>query len=156
MRLLVAGVLLASIIGSSAALAGEDPGAAGFNTNCSICHQLTGQGVAGQFPRIAGRVNAIAASAGGRKYLAALVLNGMSGAIKVDGMPIIGVMPGFSGLDDATLAAILNYAQKFDRKTKGASISPADVKAARKDFPLAPAAVHALRDALAPSAGIEH
>ena len=150
-----ASALLASILVSATAGAGEDPGAVAFNTNCSFCHQLQGQGVQGQFPRIAGRVNSIASTPAGRKYLATLVLNGMSGTVTVDNMPIVGVMPGFSALNDSTIAAILNYVQKFDRKTKGAPVTAADIKSARKDFPVAPAAVHALRDAL-PAEALRH
>jgi mono/diheme cytochrome c family protein len=101
-------------------------------------------------------VNTIASTPAGRKYLASLVLNGMSGTVTVDNMPIVGVMPGFSALSDSTIAAILNYVQKFDRKVRGAPVSAADVKAARKDFPLAPPAVHALRDALPASEAIQH
>ncbi len=55
-----------------------------FETNCQICHQAGGVGVAGQFPRLAGRVGAIASSDDGRKLLPTVVLYGMSGSVAVD------------------------------------------------------------------------
>jgi mono/diheme cytochrome c family protein len=80
-----------------------------FETHCQVCHQAGGVGVAGQFPRVAGRAGVIAATPEGRQFLSALVLNGMSGTVKVDGQKIIGVMPAFDSLTDAEAASVLTY-----------------------------------------------
>ena len=144
-------LVLALICGmalTAAALA-ADPGTEGFNTNCAMCHQTTGQGLPGQFPRIAGRVNAIASTAKGRQYLGTLVLYGMAGQIVVDGTPIIGLMPAFAGtLDDATLAGILNHVLQLDNKKKIPAFTPAEIGGLRRPEPLSPTAVHELRSEL--------
>lgn len=80
-----------------------------FNANCSICHQSGGVGVPGQFPRLAGRASSIAGKSEGRDYLASVALNGLSGAITVDGQKIVGVMPPFRSQSDDDLAAVLTY-----------------------------------------------
>src|SRR5262245_32805566 len=79
-----------------------------YDTNCAMCHQKAGAGLAGQFPRLAGRAGAISATAGGRRYLAEVTLFGMAGKVEVDGTPIIGVMPSFAVLSDEDLVAALN------------------------------------------------
>lgn len=84
-------------------------GQAVFNTNCALCHQEGGVGVAGQFPRLAGRVGVIATNSEGRKFLPRLLLNGMSGRVIVDGQQILGIMPNFDALSDADIAAVLTY-----------------------------------------------
>ena len=143
-------------IGASAAFAAESAGAIGYNTNCAFCHQIAGQGLEGQFPRIAGRVNTIAATPAGRKYLSAVVLYGMSGQITVDGSTIVGLMPSFSVLSDKTLAEILNYVMQFSKKGKVAAFTAGEIKAQRRDPPLSASAVFALRGELKPSEAIQH
>ena len=143
-------------IGAPAAFAAESAGATGFNSTCAFCHQTAGQGLPGQFPRIAGRVNTIAATPAGRKYLSAVVLYGMSGQITVDGAPIVGVMPPFEVLGDQTLADILNYVMRFSKKGKVAPFTAAEIKAQRHDPPLSASAVFAMRGELKPSEAIQH
>jgi hypothetical protein len=50
-----------------------------------------------------------AADAEGRRQLALTVLNGMFGGIDVEGKHFDFKMPEFTQLDDAALAAVLNY-----------------------------------------------
>jgi mono/diheme cytochrome c family protein len=90
-----------------------------YDTNCALCHQVGGAGLAGQFPRLAGRVDRVALRPDGRTYLISTVLNGMAGRIVVDGVSLSGLMPGFPALADADVAAVLTYLTQFsDAKGK--------------------------------------
>lgn len=100
-------VLISSAIGAGAATAAEP--ATLYNTHCSLCHQAAGAGATAQFPRLAGRVGAIAGDVNGRAYLVQVVYNGLSGTIVVDGAPLTGVMPAHSQLTPDIVARILNY-----------------------------------------------
>ncbi len=108
-RVFLAAALLAAATGSAAA-----DGAAIFDANCAFCHQAGGVGVPGQFPRLAGRVGAIAANPEGKKLLSQILLSGMGGRIAVDGEQIIGVMPAFDTLSDDDIAAVLSYLTSLD------------------------------------------
>jgi len=80
-----------------------------FAAQCSLCHQPDGAGLAGQFPRLAGRVPAIASKPDGRRYLAMVLLYGLYGAINIDGKPINGMMPSVGSLSDQAVADVLNH-----------------------------------------------
>lgn len=120
-------LLLAAVIASPAAAAAPAPAA--WKTNCVVCHQAEGQGLAGQFPRLTGRASVIAAKPAGRAYLAAVVTNGIAGRVTIDGATLMGVMPAFATLSDAELAAALTFAA---RGGKAAPFKPAEIAAARK------------------------
>lgn len=144
-------LLAGSATAASAAAQAADHSAV-FNTNCSVCHQLGAAGVAGQFPRLAGRAGRIAATAAGRKYLERVVLFGMIGSITVDGTPIVGgVMPSFASLSDQDLAEALDYLVSLDGSGKsrwrGTAFKPQDIAGARAGEPLSPMQVHQLRAA---------
>ncbi len=69
-------------------------GASLFAQNCSACHQLTGKGIPGAFPALAGD----AFPQGPQDQVIRLLLNGRGG------------MPSFrADLDDAQIAAVLTY-----------------------------------------------
>ena len=69
-------------------------GAALFAQNCSACHQLTGKGIPGAFPALAGD----AFVQGPPDKVATLLLNGRGG------------MPSFrADLDDRQIGAVLTY-----------------------------------------------
>lgn len=146
-------LLLTALFAMSAQAAEPKAGASNqvYDTNCALCHQKAGAGLAGQFPRLAGRVGEIAARAPGRRYLIEVTLFGMAGQVEVDGSPIIGVMPSFALLSDADLASVLNYVARLDGPTKSkkggkaVSITAADVKAVRAGQQLSPMQVHANR-----------
>jgi mono/diheme cytochrome c family protein len=80
-----------------------------YDAQCAVCHQRAAVGAPGQFPRLAGRIAAIAGHADGRAYLVGVVRNGLSGSIKVDGAAVAGLMPPFPQLAADELASILNY-----------------------------------------------
>jgi mono/diheme cytochrome c family protein len=140
--------LLATVCGILPAASGAAvPGNPVYDANCALCHQVGATGLPGQFPRLAGRVDRIAADPDGRRYLVTVVLNGMAGRLTVDGTDLMGVMPPFANLPDADIAAVLSYLVKPGAARK--AIKPADVAAARADGALAPAAVLARRAVLA-------
>jgi len=138
-RVLLAAGLLAVTADAAAA-----DGAALFDTHCAFCHQAGGVGVPGQFPRLAGRVGAIAAKAEGRKFLPRILLNGMSGRITVDGEQILGIMPALDSLSDDDIAAVLTYVSGLDHAP--VTFSADEIKTARaqpKSSPGDMAAEHA-------------
>jgi cytochrome c553 len=103
-----------------------------FVSRCGMCHQAGGEGLAGQFPRLAGRAAFIAQSPEGRRYMARVVLGGMAGPIEVEGARIAGVMPGMAGVSDADIAEALNHAITLGKPAKPAKpFKPADIAAVR-------------------------
>jgi mono/diheme cytochrome c family protein len=124
---------LALLSASAQTMAGD--GAALFAQNCELCHQAGAKGLPGQFPRLAGRVAAISRHAEGRVYLADVLTYGLSGTVKVDAQPIVGLMPPFAVLPNETVADILSYVQSLGDDTgKGGLAKPfteAEIAAAR-------------------------
>jgi len=80
-----------------------------YDATCGLCHQARGAGLKGQFPRLAGRVDRMAADPEARVYVIQTVLHGLVGRIEVDGAAIVGVMPPFDSQSDAAVASVLNY-----------------------------------------------
>jgi mono/diheme cytochrome c family protein len=80
-----------------------------YDATCGLCHQARGAGLKGQFPRLAGRVDRMAADPEARVYVIQTVLHGLVGRIEVDGAAIVGVMPPFESQSDAAVASVLNY-----------------------------------------------
>ncbi len=105
LRSLTAAFLLAS----GGAAAAEPVGARFFSERCVACHQAGGVGVPGIAPPLAGNVGRMAATEEGRAYLTRVLLVGMVGAIKVDGVRYNGNMPAQSALSDSDLAGVLSY-----------------------------------------------
>lgn len=80
-------------------------GGAIYNTYCGACHQYNGKGSPGRFPPLAGAEWVI----GDERRLIGVILNGLSGSIKVKGIPYDGVMPAHAFLKDSEIAAVLTY-----------------------------------------------
>ncbi|MDZ4743487.1 MAG: cytochrome c [Verrucomicrobiota bacterium] len=86
-----------------------DPIASGkrlFTANCATCHQVTGQGVAGQYPPLAGtdQVN------GPQNRLIRILLHGLNGPIVVKGNTYNGNMASWKDqLTDQQISYILTY-----------------------------------------------
>jgi mono/diheme cytochrome c family protein len=125
------------------------PGNPVYEGTCALCHQVDAKGLPGQFPRLAGRVDRIAADADGRRYLVTVVLNGMAGRITVDGTPLVGVMPSFQSLSDTDIAGVLSYLVKLTSARAPGTIKPADVAAVRAAGTLSAADVLSQRATLA-------
>ncbi|HEX4027388.1 MAG TPA: cytochrome c [Rhizomicrobium sp.] len=122
-------------------------GQAVFDNSCAFCHQAGGVGVPGQFPRLAGRVGAIAAQPEGKAFLSKVLLNGMSGRVTVDDQPILGIMPAFDSLSDDDIASVLTYLSGLDHAP--VAFTADDIKAARAEPRLLPTDVAAQRTDLA-------
>lgn len=104
-----------------------------YDATCGLCHQSRGAGLKGQFPRLAGRVDVMAADSDARVYLIQTVLHGLVGKIEVDGATIVGVMPPFESQPDAAVASVLNYLVGLGGKAakKVKPVTAAEVAAVR-------------------------
>jgi mono/diheme cytochrome c family protein len=124
-------------------------GAAAFQTNCAVCHGPAGAGVPALAPPLLADPARFAASPEGRRQLAITLLYGMFGDITVGQSHFNAQMPDFARLDDATLAAALNFVV-FDLAHAAHDIkplAPEEITAARA-HPLDGAAVRAHRKSL--------
>lgn len=149
------GALLGGALSAAAAQA-ESPayaqGATSFQANCAVCHGANGAGLPSLAPPLLANPARYAASAEGRRQLAMTVLYGLFGDITVDGHHYDFRMPDFSRLDDATLAATLNFVV-FDLAHAPADVKPlaaADL-AAERAHPVDGAAVREHRKGVAPA-----
>jgi mono/diheme cytochrome c family protein len=127
-------------------------GATSFQANCAVCHGANGAGLPSLAPPLLANPARYAASAEGRRQLAMTVLYGLFGDITVDGHHYDFRMPDFSRLDDATLAATLNFVV-FDLAHAPADLKPlsaADL-AAERAHPVDGAAVREHRKGVAPA-----
>jgi len=129
-------------------------GAASFQTNCVVCHGAGGVGLPGLAPPLLANPARYAASAEGRRQLAMTVLFGLIGDITVDDKHYNFQMPDFARLDDATLAATLNYVV-FDLDHAAAALAPitAGEVATERAHPLDGTGVREHRKSVAPPAG---
>jgi len=80
-----------------------------FQANCAVCHGAKGAGTPSLAPPVTSYPARYATTEEGRKQLAMTVLNGMFGGIDVEQKHFDFKMPDFMHLDDATLAAVLNF-----------------------------------------------
>ncbi|HVN45057.1 MAG TPA: cytochrome c [Steroidobacteraceae bacterium] len=129
---------------------GSPEGAAAFQSNCALCHGPAGAGVPALAPAITDYPARYAATSEGRRQLAMTVLYGMFGEITVGDAHFNGQMPDLSRLDDATLAAILNFVV-FDLAHAPADVKPLTAAeiAAERAHTVDGAAVRAHRKSLA-------
>jgi mono/diheme cytochrome c family protein len=123
-------------------------GEALFKTQCIGCHQANGQGLPSYFPPLAGNRDLFRS----RIFPVYVLLNGLTGEIKVEGHTFNGQMPSFAHLPDAEIAALINYVRGAwnNAALRPADMAPVDantVKAARAK-PMSSAAVHAYRAGL--------
>jgi nitrite reductase (NO-forming) len=112
-------------------------GSALFAGTCSVCHQANGEGLAGVFPPLA-KSDFITAD---RTKAISVVLNGLSGPVKVNGKDYNSVMPPMSQLADDEVANILTYVTNSWGNT-GAQFTQAEVAKARANTPRAQGAAH--------------
>jgi mono/diheme cytochrome c family protein len=120
-------------------------GATLFKEQCSACHQPNGQGVAGNFPPLAGNPDLFLS----RDFPAMVALFGMEGTISTEGQTITSAMPPFGHLSDAEIAAVLQHVRGSwgNDKLRPEGLKPIDAKAvaALRQQKLTPAQVHAER-----------
>lgn len=102
-------------------------GKALYAGTCSVCHQLEGQGLEGVFPPLA-KSDYLNADP---KRSIDIVLNGLSGPVKVNGKDYASVMPPMSQLNDDEVANILTYVYN-SWGNKGTQLTSAQVAEVRK------------------------
>lgn len=102
-RVLAALAAMLTMAGAGAADAGV------YDKQCVACHQPGGKGMAGLAPALAGTLAPMVASDDGRRYIAQVLLQGLSGRIVSQGQTFVGAMPPQAALADADLAAVANY-----------------------------------------------
>jgi mono/diheme cytochrome c family protein len=152
----------AALLASAPHTASADPapvrypaGATVFQANCAVCHGAKGAGTPSLAPPITSYPARYAATEDGRKQLALTVLNGMFGGIDVEQKHFDFKMPDFMHLDDATLAAVLNFVV-FDLGHPAEDTKPlaAEEIAAARSQPVDGAAVRELRTKLLATLGL--
>ena len=112
-------------------------GGALFNGACSVCHQANGEGLAGVFPPLA-KSDFLT---GDKNRAIGVVLNGLSGPIKVNGKDFNSVMPPMSQLADDEVANILTYVGNSWGNSLGA-FNAEQVAKARASTPRPKGAAH--------------
>ena len=133
----------------AAAVVDTAAGQAVYEANCASCHQVTGAGVPGAFPKLAGHVPTLYNA--DRSYLVNLLLYGLQGEIQVLGEPYNGVMPAWQQLSDDDIAATLNYVSTaWDNEGALENFQPFDAGeiATARDAALSSDEVYALRQKL--------
>jgi mono/diheme cytochrome c family protein len=98
--------------GAGVEKAAPDPMVVGkrlYTVNCVACHQANGQGVAGQFPPLAGSEWVVGGDWHGDNHLVKILLQGLQGPIQVEGVTYNGAMPPWKQLKDEQIASILTY-----------------------------------------------
>lgn len=102
-----------------------------YAANCATCHQMNGQGVAGQYPPLAGSefVN------GGSRRMAMIVLKGLQGPVKVKGAQYGSAVmqPWEKTLNDQKIADVLTFVRQEWGNT-GGPVSAEGVAALRKEL----------------------
>jgi mono/diheme cytochrome c family protein len=152
---LAAATMAALALAAGAAAPADPPaypqGAASFQSNCAICHGAAGAGVPGLAPPISSYPARYAGSAEGRRQLALTLLYGLFGDIQIEDKHSDSRMPDFARLDDATLAATLNFVVfDLDHAPQGVKPLEAAEIAAERGKGLDGAAVREHRKGLVP------
>jgi mono/diheme cytochrome c family protein len=120
---------------SAAQPAWKARGAQVFGNYCSACHQLTGQGLPGVFPPLAGSATVKARDPS--EHLRT-ILDGLQGKT-IAGVAYPAVMPPFGPqLADADVAAVINH-ERSSWGNDAPLVQPEDVAAARRASPPAQA-----------------
>jgi mono/diheme cytochrome c family protein len=103
------------------------PGQTIYGANCSACHGVSGTGLSGEFPPLAGNLMVT----GSPDKVIAAVKNGLSGAITVNGKPFSGAMPAWKGkLSNSDIADVITYIRS-SWGNKAAAVTEAQVEASK-------------------------
>ncbi|MEJ1158328.1 c-type cytochrome [Prosthecomicrobium sp. N25] len=122
-----AGLVLAAMAAGPAA--GAD-GKALYAEICQACHQEGGKGALGVAPPVASRL-VKAAARQAKDYVPLVLLNGLNGAIEIEGQTFQSVMPAQAHLSDADLAAVATYVYGVLNGERGAKVDAKAVAALR-------------------------
>lgn len=114
-----------------------------YQHSCAVCHGASGLGQPGYFPPLANNPDLFRT----RVFPILVVLNGISGPIKVNGQTYNGSMPAFAYLSDAKIAAVVNHVRSAWGNAQIASMKPvtAALVAQQRKLDLSPTEVHARR-----------
>ena len=107
--------------------ASASDGASIYLANCSSCHQPNGEGVPGAFPPLAQNP----AVTGAPVAVIAIVKEGLTGRLVVNGQAYSGIMPAWKGvLSDEEIASAISYIRS-SWKNQASGVSAADVAAVK-------------------------
>lgn len=117
--------------GGATELSPADRGKKIFMANCATCHQANGQGVAGQYPPLAGSEYVI----NGSRRPAMILLKGLEGPLTVKGSHFgTAVMqPWEKTLTDAKIADVLTYIRS-DWGNQAPPVATEEIAALRKEL----------------------
>ena len=73
--------------------------------SCIQCHQENGMGLPGQYPPLGGSEYVL----GDKRRLVAILMNGLSGPVRVKGATFNAIMPPWATRDDEEIAGVLTY-----------------------------------------------
>jgi nitrite reductase (NO-forming) len=99
-----------------------------FASNCGTCHQASGLGLPGTIPPLAGSDYLVKND---KDRVLSVVLNGLTGPIKVNGSSFNAAMPPWNHLSNDDLANIMTYVFNSWGNSQGA-VSPADIVRVRQ------------------------
>ncbi len=137
----MASVTAASTSAAAGTLSQDEQIAAGktlYAGTCSVCHQDNGAGLPGVFPPLA-KSDYLAGN--DKDAIIRIVLNGLTGPVKVNGSDYNSVMPPMSQLTDDEVANILTYVNT-SWGNAGPRVATADVNKVRNATPRAEGAAH--------------
>jgi mono/diheme cytochrome c family protein len=117
--------------GPAVQLTSADRGKKIYLANCATCHQASGQGVAGQYPPLAGSEWVIA----GSKRPAMIVLKGLEGPMTVKGVQYgsAAMTPWEKTLNDQKIADVLTYIRQ-EWGNQAPAVAPEGIAALRKEI----------------------
>ncbi|MGA7093874.1 MAG: cytochrome c, partial [Candidatus Cybelea sp.] len=94
------------------------------STNCASCHGAQGQGLPAAVPPLA--KNPVVT--GDPNNVVGIVLNGLHGAISIEGRTYSGTMPPWKGtLSDAEIAAVVTYIRGSLGDNRASAVTTAQV-----------------------------
>ncbi len=109
-----------------------------FSANCATCHQANGQGVAGQYPPLAGSEYVI----NGTRRPAMIVLKGLEGPLTVKGSHFgTAVMQPWEKTLTAKIADVLTYVRS-DWGNSASPVTAEQISALRKELAAHPSSFH--------------
>lgn len=122
----------AVLIRVPATAAPQQQDGAAIYKRCVACHLASGAGVPGAFPPLAADVRNLSQSVAGRRYLALVVIKGVSGPLTIDGKRYQGVMPAQPNLSDTEVASVLNHVVSTVAKGTARAFTANEIATARK------------------------
>ncbi len=138
-------LVLAAVLSAAAAAVAQDAatdlpasierGKAIYMQTCFVCHQITGLGLPGAFPPLAGTDYV----AGDPRRMIAMILKGVNPPLKVKDVNYVAPMPPLPTVypvlnDDKNVADVINYVRNNFGNKDEKGVSPEFVKKVRDEF----------------------